>query len=146
MSVKIDISEMIALRDRIQKLLDVDLDAYCSTVTKHVAGELMKIAIQRTPRKTSNLVNAWTTTDIQKVGDTYHIEVINPVEYAEYVEFGHVQQSGRYVKAIGKRLKKGWVEGKFMLTIAERDLQRNLDEIIRQKLEALLMEVINGGK
>ena len=146
MSVKIDISDMIALRDRIQKLIDIDLDAYCSTVTKHVASELMKIAIQRTPRKTGELARAWTTTDIQKIGNSYHIEVINPLEYAEYVEFGHAQTPGRYVKAIGKRLKKGWVEGKFMLTIAERDLQRNLDQIISQKLEALLMEAINGGK
>lgn len=146
MNVKIDISEIIALRDRIQKLLNIDLDAYCSTVTKHIAAELKGIVIRRTPRKTGELARAWTTTDIQKIGDTYHIEVINPLEYAEYVEFGHAQTPGRYVEAIGKRLKKGWVEGKFMLTIAERDLQRNLDEIIRQKLEALLTEAINGGK
>jgi len=143
MNVKIDISEIIALRDRIQKLLDIDLDAYCSAVTKDVASKLFDNVIERTPRKTNKLAESWTTTDIQKIGDTYHIEVINPLEYAEYVD---AQTPGKYVEAIGKRLKKGWVEGKFMLTIAERDLQRNLDEIIRQKLEALLTEAINGGK
>lgn len=135
MNVKTDISELIALRDRMQKLLDIDLDAYCSTVTKDVASKLFDNVIERTPRKTGELARAWTTTDIQKIGDTYHIEIINPLEYAEYVEFGH--RTKNY---------KGWVEGKFMLTIAERDLQRNLDEIIRQKLEALLTEAINGGK
>lgn len=68
--------------------------------------------------------------------------MINPLKYAEFVEFGHRQQPGRYVKAIGKRLKKGWVEGKLMLTITERDLQRNLDKIIREKVNAFIMEAL----
>ena len=67
------------------------------------------------------------------------IEVINPVEYASYVEYGHRQEPGRYVAAIGKRLKRSWVEGKFMLTIStqeiEADSPRLLEEKIRRKLE-----------
>lgn len=31
------------------------------------------------------------------------------VKYAPYVEFGHHQTPGRYVPAIGKRLKASWV-------------------------------------
>lgn len=34
------------------------------------------------------------------------------VEYAEYVEYGHHQQPGRYVPAIGKRLVASFVQGK----------------------------------
>lgn len=64
----------------------------------------------------------------------YEVEIINPLEYAEFVEFGH-----------RKRNNRGWVKGFFMLTIAERDLQRNMDNIIREKVEALLNEVLNDG-
>ena len=32
------------------------------------------------------------------------------IKYASYVEYGHKQQPGRYVAAIGKRLVKGWVQ------------------------------------
>lgn len=34
------------------------------------------------------------------------------VEYAPYVEFGHTQEPGRYVPAIGKRLVKSYVPPK----------------------------------
>ena len=60
----------------------------------------------------------------------------------DFLEFGHRQTPGRYVKAIGKRLKKSWVQGKFMLTLTERDLQRNLDKIIREKVDAFIMEAL----
>ena len=40
------------------------------------------------------------------------------VEYAPYVELGHHQQPGRYVPAIGKRLKASYVAGKPFLAPA----------------------------
>ncbi len=47
------------------------------------------------------------------------------------MEFGHRKRNG-----------KGWTEGFLMLTIAERDLQRNLDKIIREKVNAFIMEAL----
>ncbi|MDR1209458.1 MAG: HK97 gp10 family phage protein [Clostridiales bacterium] len=44
---------------------------------------------------------------VAKSGNTYTIEVINPVKYTPYVEFGHRQKPRRYVPAIGKQLSKG---------------------------------------
>ena len=69
---------------------------------------------------------------ISKSGTTYTIEVINPVEYASYVEFGHRTPSG-----------KGWVPGQYFLTLSESDLERIAPGIIERKLEALLREVFN---
>ena len=82
---------------------------------------------------------------VEKRGDLYYIEVINPLEYAQYVEYGHRQTPGRYVPAIGKRLKKSWVQGKFMLTLSENEIQRDMDKIIKQKLIQLLKEAIKNG-
>ena len=47
------------------------------------------------------------------------------VEYAPSVEYGHKQQVGRYVPAIGKRLKRAFVPAKPFLKPA---IEENLDE------------------
>lgn len=78
---------------------------------------------------------------VTKSGDTYTIEVINPVSYASYVEFGHRQTVGRYVPAIGKQLKQGYVNGKYMLTISEQELRQEAPGIIARALEQELKKV-----
>ena len=80
----------------------------------------------------------WEVGTVLKIGDTYTIEVSNPVNYASYVEFGHRQTPGRFVPALGKKLKRGWVEGKFMLTISEKELQDSAERILTQKLSKFL--------
>ena len=90
--------------------------------------------------KGGTLRRGWTVGNVTKVGDTFKIEVINPVIYASYVEFGHRQKPGRYVPALGVKLKKSWVEGKFMLTISESDLEREAPAIIERKIKQKLGE------
>ena len=53
------------------------------------------------------LRRGWTVGTVIKSGKQYNIEVINSVEYASYVEFGH-----------RTRNHKGWVPGQYMLTIS----------------------------
>lgn len=138
---QVDFSELVALRDKFQNLQNI-IDDFCIQVTQEISQDFVKAVIAKTPSgQTGALKNNWVS-NIIKEGNIYKIEVINPLKYAEFVEFGHRQQPGRYVKAIGKRLKKGWVEGKLMLTITERDLQRNLDKIIREKVNAFIMEAL----
>lgn len=69
---------------------------------------------------------------ISKQGGSYVIEVINPVHYASYVEFGHRTPSG-----------KGWVPGQYFLTLSEQELRGLAPGIIEEKLELLLREVFN---
>lgn len=142
---KVEFSELTALRDRLERLQKTDFDAFCRAVTKDIAARLLRKTIQKTPVDTGELRRSWTVGDIRKQGDCYYIEVINPLEYAQYVEYGHRQTPGRYVPAIGKRLKKSWVQGKFMLTLSENEIQRDMDKIIKQKLIQLLKEAIKNG-
>ena len=81
---------------------------------------------------------------VVKSGESYQITVINPVRYASYVEFGHRQTPGRYVPALGKRLKASWVKGQYMLTISEKQLASIAPGILERKLQAFLTEVFNG--
>lgn len=66
---------------------------------------------------------------VNKVGNDYVIEIINPVEYASYVEFGH-----------RTRNHKGWIEGHFMLTISEDEIRKSAPKILEKKLEKYLKE------
>ena len=69
---------------------------------------------------------------VSKQGGSYVIEVINPVHYASYVEFGHRTPSG-----------KGWVQGQYFLTLSEQELRALAPGIIEKKLDRLLREVFN---
>ena len=66
---------------------------------------------------------------IKREGDLFVVEIVNPVEYASYVEYGH-RTAGH----------KGWVPGKHMLTISEREIQA----IAPGVLEARLRKVLEG--
>ena len=110
--------------------------------------------VQRTIKKGGTLRRGWTSgkspssfaqsLKVRHSGNIYSIEITNPVEYASYVEFGHRQQPGRFVPAIGKRLKQGWVEGKFMLTISEDEIRRDAPRVLENKLKKKLGEIFNG--
>ena len=127
---QVDFTELVVLRDKLQNLQNV-IDDFCIQVTQEISQDFVDAVIERTPGgQTGALKNNWVS-NIIKEGDIYKIEVINPLEYAEFVEFGHRKKNG-----------KGWVQGKFMLTITERDLQRNLDKIIREKVNAFIMEAL----
>lgn len=82
--------------------------------------------------------------DVNKVGDVYQVEVVNPVHYASYVEYGHRQEPGRFVPAIGKRLVNSWVDGAFMLTLSEKDLEEIAPKIIETKIAKFLEGCFNG--
>jgi hypothetical protein len=86
------------------------------------------------------LRRGWTTSEISHQGDKHTIKIINQVPYASYVEYGHTQQPGRYVPAIGRKLKKGWVKGQFMLTKSVKELQPNAQHIVDSRLIAFLQE------
>ena len=57
----------------------------------------------------------------------YHVEVVNNVHYAPYVEYGHRTAN-----------HQGWVEGQFMMTITEQEIQQDAERIVEGKVEKLL--------
>lgn len=95
-------------------------------------------------RRGGTLRGAWTVGEISKVGDKYSIEVFNPIEYASYVEYGHRQEPGKFVPVLGKKLKKAWVPGRFMLTISENEIRDNLESIIQKRLKVILERMKNA--
>lgn len=65
-------------------------------------------------------------------GRIYQLTVSNNIEYAPYVEYGHKQNVGQFVPYLGKTvdgvrqgatLKKGKVDGKFMMERSANEIQ-----------------------
>lgn len=71
---------------------------------------------------------------VRKFGPYYEIEVMNPVEYVSYVEFGH-----------RTRNHQGWVPGRFMMTISAKEVENLAPKLIEKKLVKLLGDAFNGN-
>lgn len=153
--------QLIKLRDNLAKLQSADLDKFCRNTSKELAARLLSLVIPATPvgkypkasgKKGGTLRRGWTARTeqeaasrggsnnakeyaealpISKQGSTYVVEVINPVHYASYVEFGHRTPGG------------GWKEGKYFLTISEQQLRGRAPAIIEDKLKKLLRGAFN---
>lgn len=152
-NVKLDYKELQKLREQLDKVAnESQVDEFLKSCSKELAARLLAKVIKRTPSVDGVLRRGWTgeksgdatkyaqSLPVSKEGSDFVIEIINPVYYASYVEFGHRQEVGRFVPAIGKRLKKGWVEGKFMLTISEEEIRKSAPKILEKKLEKYLKE------
>lgn len=98
----------------------------------------------RTPVVNGDLRRNWMVSDILKEGNIYKIEIFNNTEYAIYVEYGHRQEVGRYVPAIGKKLVKPWVEGRFMMTISMKEIERELPIYLERRQTELLNKILSG--
>lgn len=127
----VDLRNMQKLQKRMKQLSKADLDAFCRDAAKELASRLLAKVKRRTPVDTGFLRNAWNIdADITKVGDEYEVVVINPTEYASYVNFGHRTKSG------------GWVKGSFFVTESEIELENEAPKILEKKLEKLLQETL----
>lgn len=137
--------------EELQKLQDPD--AFVESCVKELAARLLRMVIKRTPvgeypnksgKKGGTLRRGWTGSkgqasakgyaDDMKVnhfGDTYVVEIVNPVEYASYVEYGHRTAD-----------HSGWVKGQFMMTISEQELERIAPAVLEAKIKKYLGGVV----
>jgi hypothetical protein len=159
---KCDFTQLKDLQTKMQQMQKKDFEAFCEAAAKELAARLLAKVIKRTPvgkyDKSSGvqggtLRRGWTadseetaksggstnatayanSLQITKSGDVYQIEIINPVMYSSYVEYGH-----------RTRNHKGWVDGMFMLTISEQELDKQAPAILEKKLMKYLGECFNG--
>lgn len=138
---KCDFRELQALQKRMAKLNSKDLETICISLTNELSARLLRKVIKRTPvgqysgesgRKGGTLRRGWTIGKIVKKGSLYEVEVINPVEYASYVEYGH-----------RTRNHKGWVKGRFMMTISENELESQAPKIIERRIMEYLKRCLD---
>lgn len=133
-------------RDELNKLQDPD--KFVEACAKELAARLLRMVVKRTPvgeypkssgKKGGTLRRGWTgekrssaqnyadSLTVHHFGDTYVIEIVNPVEYASYVEYGHRTTN-----------HKGWVKGRFMMTISEQELEKIAPKVLENKIKKYL--------
>lgn len=141
MLIKVDLSGMKELQDQLRRLNDPAVsERVRNAAVNRVAGETLSRAIMHTPVKTGHLRRNWHATPAVDGIAT----VSNNTEYAAFVEYGHRQQPGRFVPAIGKRLVRGWIPGQHMLQKAIQDVEPNIESMAANAAMKELKKL--GGK
>ena len=137
-AVRVNIKGLTELKQNLVEQ-QKQIDDYIRLLASDIAALLLRKVIKRTPvgvypHKTGgNLRRGWTVGEVVKTSNGYKVEVINSVEYASYVEYGH-----------RTRNHKGWVPGRFMLTISENEIRDNLESIIQKRLKVILEKMKNA--
>lgn len=134
MSNGIDVSGFISYKNQLQSLAD-KIDYVFIRALYEIAGRELRLAKKNTPVGTypagsgkvgGTLRRGFFITDVTKTEDGYLIKVKNDVTYASYVEFGH--RTRDHAK---------WVDGYFMMTIAESKVKAKVEEIVERHIQGV---------
>lgn len=147
----VNFDDLKKFRDKLeQHFSEAQVAEFIESCAKELSARLLAKVVKRTPvgqypknsgKKGGTLRRGWTggkgggasayanSLKVHHYGGVYVIEIINPVEYASYVEFGHRTRDGG-----------GWVEGRFMLSISEGEIKRDAPKILENKLKKKLGE------
>lgn len=133
MSKYSNINELLKFRNELKAFKNREADIIKS-IANELAARLLAKVKKRTPvgvyndgRIGGTLRKNWSIGEITENNGVYQVDVTNIIDYASYVEYGH-----RTVD------HKGWVEGRFMLTISSDELQKDSSRIIENKLKKIL--------
>lgn len=113
--IELDFSELKGFSDG---LLNIDM----AGLARRLSLELLIKLEKNTPVRSGLLRRSWKAGEVVKKNNVYDVLIDNEVSYAEYVELGH-----RLVRH-GVTIK--WVNGRFMLRLSERQLERQIPELV----------------
>lgn len=155
-------ADLKKLQKQLNKIQVGNVEAFIDSCAKELAARLLAKVIKRTPvgkypkssgKKGGTLRRGWTSKTheeavggsgkssvaagkayadslkINHFGNTLVIEIVNPVKYASYVEYGHRTAN-----------HKGWVQGRFMLTTSEQELENITPKVLESKIKKFLGE------
>lgn len=111
-------------------------------VLLELANRVLRLTKQKTPVDIGTLRRSWQVGEVVRHGDYLEIEIYNPVEYAEFVEYGHRQEPGRYVPALGKRLKQSYVPGQYMLTLSIKEVEALAPALIGKRSDEFMRRLL----
>ncbi|KYG90380.1 hypothetical protein A0U40_18265 [[Bacillus] sp. KCTC 13219] len=156
--VKVNQRELKKLQKRIDTTVNENvIEAWIEECLRDMAKKLVRKIKERTPVNTGLLRNSWKVGSIKKTGSIYEIEVFTEVEYAKFVEEGFKAhfvpgywQGNQFVydpaAKTGMQVGKPgtYVKGRFMVLLAEFDLEREKRAFLQRKQKQLLKGIIEG--
>ena len=104
-----------------------------------------------TPVDTGNLRNRWELSEVFRRGDELYVVLFNPVEYASFVEDGHMQRN-RFVPGsflggkfeyipgypMGMVLSNKWIPGYHMARISISKIERELPKLYEKEFKEFM--------
>lgn len=122
------------LKAWIKRLKNLDKWRDCrDECVSEIANTVLTMARKNTPVITGNLRRGFEMTDISSSENYSECKVVNNVSYAAYVEYGH-RNSGH----------TGYQKGRFMLTKAEKNAKGHALDIVSDKVEDYINEVMGN--
>lgn len=118
-----DFSQLKELKQNLEKM-ERERDQFAVHCTEELSALFLKKVKERTPVKSGNLKKNWSKGEIRISGGKYETEIKNPTEYAAPVEYGHRTAD-----------HGGWVPGKFMMTLTEKEVEKLAPELLKKLLD-----------
>ncbi|MED4377982.1 HK97 gp10 family phage protein [Schinkia azotoformans] len=153
-----EFSEFKQLADRFHHILDNNVvDLFLKEILLDMAKKLVSKTKRKTPVNTGLLRESWQIGHIEQRGNNYMVEVYSEIEYASFVENGFrahwvpgewkanqfvYDPNAKTGMQVGK--KGGWVQGKFMMTLSVKEIEREMPRFLERKQTEFLNRLLNG--
>lgn len=133
MAIKVDMSGLKKLESRL-KSSDKSRDELISKILEDIAFEVIREAKLKTPVDSGLLRRSFFSNFRRDQDGTYICEVYNNTTYARFVEKGH--------RIVSNGVTIGFVDGVFMLKVAEEKVRTRLEKYTKRTVERYLKELI----
>lgn len=133
MAIKVDMSGLKKLESRL-KSSDKSRDELISKILEDIAFEVIREAKLKTPVDSGLLRRSFFSNFRRDQDGTYICEVYNNTSYARFVEKGH--------RIVSNGVTIGFVDGVFMLKVAEEKVRTRLEKYTKRTVERYLKELI----
>ncbi|RXZ77252.1 HK97 gp10 family phage protein [Paenibacillaceae bacterium] len=159
---KFDFSEFKRMKKNLENA-DQHIEQFIRDFVHEMAMRAFRKIRKRTPSSNGQLRRAWTVGEVIKTGDSYTVEIFNNLEYASYIENGFrahwipgIWEGNTFRYIAGYKPPKGepggmyvgpkdgWVEGKFMLAISMKEIERALPGYLQRRQNQLLEDILSG--
>lgn len=132
---KLDFGEFEKLAKTFNQALDERvIERFTRDFLMEMAMRSLREVKKRTPVDSGELRRNWKVGNVERQGGSLVVEIYNNTEHASFVEYGH---------RTGKDLTK-WVEGRFMMTVSMKEIERDLPRYLEKRMKNLLNDLMHG--
>lgn len=132
MNGNVDISGLKELKKKLESLSG-GMREVEEKVCENLGNRVIRAAVKNTPVDTGHLKGSYRLSAVYPTQNGCTVTVYNPVEYAQYVEYGHRTKD-----------HKGWVNGRYMLTNATQQVNAKAQQIAEAEIKKELTRRLNG--
>jgi len=135
--IKVNTRDIKRLQQSLELLRDKEVDRLMRASVRALAAEFIRSVKKRTPvgkhppnsgKRGGTLRRGWNLRNLHKTEDGYEIEIYNDIEYASFVEHGHMTRSSP------DGPPPRWVEGRHMLKNTGTEITFRVEEILEKEL------------